>query len=127
LSRQREGVVLLLEDENGRIAMQFRDDLLCWGLFGGWIDEGESPEDTAIRELSEELNIKLPIERFEYKAAHHLLQINATAHVFHVAITNELDNAVLNEGLDWQFMSRMELLDQQVVPHHLMLLQHYYG
>jgi len=123
----RVGIVLLLENELGHIAMQLRDDLLCWGLFGGWMEEGELPEDTAVRELFEELCVKLPGEKFTFKNTHYLQTIDATAHVFHVAITNELDNPVLNEGLDWRFISHVELPNYQLVPHHLMLLQHYYG
>ena len=116
MNHQREGVVLLIEDEHGGVAMQLRDDSLCWGLFGGWMEEGESPENAAIRELAEELSVNLPIEKFTFKNTHHLQTINATAHVFHVAIKNELDNAVLNEGLGWRFMSRDELTDHKVVP-----------
>ncbi len=127
MSHPREGVVLFLEDEYGRIAMQFRDDLLCWGLFGGWIEEDELPVTTAIRELAEELSVNLPAEKFTFKNTHYLQSVNATTHVFHVLITNELDNAVLTEGLDWRFVSLNELSGLQVVPHHLMLLQHYYG
>ncbi len=121
-----EGVVFLLEDSNGRIAMQMRDDMPYWGLFGGWMMHDETPEQAAIRELNEELSVLLPADKFQFKGTHHL-STRATAHVYHVGVTNELDLAVLNEGLDWRFMPVAEIFQLNVIPHHVMLLKHYYN
>jgi 8-oxo-dGTP pyrophosphatase MutT (NUDIX family) len=123
----REGIVLLLEGADGRIAMQQRDDMPYWGLFGGWIEAGETPESAAVRELVEELSIALPIERFQLKGVYPLPSINATAYVYHVTVDHELDTAVLHEGLDWRFMSLAEMREQSVIPHHLDILKHYYN
>src|SRR5689334_20015264 len=95
-----EGAILLLEDDSGRIAMQFRDDILRWRLFGGWSEAGESPIETAIRELSEELSIVLPEKRFMPKGIYEV-RPGVFGHVFRVAVSDDLKNAVLREGLAW--------------------------
>lgn len=52
---------LMLVDEHGRYLMQLRDDIPGilypghWGLFGGAIEPGETPEAAMRRELEEEI------------------------------------------------------------------------
>ena len=52
----REGVIIILEDSDGRIAFQLRDDdpgivgRNRWGLFGGLSEKDESPAQTAVRD-----------------------------------------------------------------------------
>lgn len=52
---------LMLLDEHGRYLMQLRDDIPSilypghWGLFGGAIEPGETPEAAMRRELDEEI------------------------------------------------------------------------
>ena len=56
---------VVLEDEQGRIAMQLRDDRLeianpnKWSIFGGKIEAGEEPEQAALREMKEEISVDL--------------------------------------------------------------------
>lgn len=54
---------LVLQDAQGRLCLQLRDDIDgiaspgTWCLFGGHMDPGETPLQTAIRELKEETGI----------------------------------------------------------------------
>ena len=60
---------VILEDEFGRILLQLRDNIPRianpnqWGLFGGRIETGEIPFEAALREIEEELCIKLSPDR----------------------------------------------------------------
>ncbi len=40
----------------------YRTDF-SWGLPGGWVEPGENPAKTVERELAEELNLKIAVER----------------------------------------------------------------
>jgi len=55
-------VALAILEQDGRFLMQLRDDIPTilypgvWGLFGGHLEAGESPEIGLKRELKEEIN-----------------------------------------------------------------------
>lgn len=59
--RASDAVAALLVQEDGRYVLQLRDSLPQiwfpdhWGLFGGAIDDGETPTEALVRELREEL------------------------------------------------------------------------
>ncbi len=63
--KTRTQCALLLINQEGRLLLQLRDDKPtleypnCWGFFGGQAEDGETPEQTIIREISEELNYDL--------------------------------------------------------------------
>src|SRR3954471_2247619 len=44
-------------DDDGRILLVHRSDDLRWGLIAGWVDPGESPSDTVVREVKEEVDL----------------------------------------------------------------------
>ena len=61
--RHRVGAVVVLFDERQRVLLV--EHLFHpgdpWGLPGGWVGRGESPEDAARRELLEETNLEMEI------------------------------------------------------------------
>lgn len=70
---QFEVAACLLFDKNGRLLIYLRDDKpglsfpAHWDLFGGIMEEGETPEQTLVREVKEEIGIELKDFHF-YKA-----------------------------------------------------------
>jgi 8-oxo-dGTP pyrophosphatase MutT (NUDIX family) len=50
--------VVLYDSRAEEIVMQKRSDNGCWGIFGGAMEFGEQPEDTAKRELFEESGVQ---------------------------------------------------------------------
>jgi 8-oxo-dGTP diphosphatase len=60
--RIRAGIVLI---QNGRVALieRYRAGLHYYSFPGGGVDEGESPEQTAVREALEELGIQVTIRQ----------------------------------------------------------------
>lgn len=60
----RKAVGIIFRDQEGRVLLQHRTEDApknpgCWGFFGGHIEEGETPEQAAKREVKEELGIEL--------------------------------------------------------------------
>lgn len=65
----RRVALYILMDKDKRIVLQHRDKNAptrknMWALFGGGIDEGETPEQAVRREAKEELGINLKNLRF---------------------------------------------------------------
>jgi 8-oxo-dGTP diphosphatase len=63
-------VALAMLQRDGRWLMQLRDELPsivapgCWGLFGGHLDPGETPEQAMRRELLEEISWQRRCQRW---------------------------------------------------------------
>lgn len=50
-------------DAEDRILLVHRaDDHCCWGLVSGWVDNGESPAETVVREVREEVGLDATIK-----------------------------------------------------------------
>lgn len=113
------GANVILESE-GRVTLQLRDDLHLWGIFGGLGEPGEASSATAIREIGEELTIALNPDR--------LVPLNVfnseryESYLFHHPVTDELDRAVLTEGIRFEAKSRNDLDPREVVPWHWVML-----
>lgn len=60
-SRLRGAHVVLETGES--VVLQLRDDSHLWGIFGGIVEDGEEPRETALREIEEELIVRLDPER----------------------------------------------------------------
>lgn len=124
----REGVIVILENIEGQIAMQQRDDARWykrWGLFGGWLENNETPEAGALREIREELSVQLNPEKLIFITICYPLE-DVRAYIYHYDVVDELANAVLGEGLDWRFMRLDELNPENIVTHQLDILKSIY-
>ncbi|MFY8148605.1 MAG: NUDIX hydrolase [Prochlorococcaceae cyanobacterium] len=105
-------VALAMLHQEGRWLMQLRDEIPaivapgCWGLFGGHLDPGETPEQALRRELLEEISWE-PAE-VECVMVHHIHR--RTAHVFRGELSVPLEQLRLLEGQDLDLVSPEELL-----------------
>ncbi len=52
------GAEAAIVDDDGRMLLVHRVDDDCWGLVSGWVDAGESPAETVVRELREETGLE---------------------------------------------------------------------
>ena len=114
-------VALALLQRDGRWLMQLRDEIPtivspgCWGLFGGHLDPGETPEQALRRELLEEISWQPP--ELELVMVHHIHR--RTAHVFRAELSVPLAQLTLLEGLDMALVSSEELLAGSIWSTHL--------
>jgi 8-oxo-dGTP diphosphatase len=105
-------VALAMLHQEGRWLMQLRDEIPtivapgCWGLFGGHLDPGETPEQALRRELLEEISWQP--EATELVRVHHIHR--RTAHVFRAEPSVPLKQLQLLEGQDLALVSTEELL-----------------
>lgn len=76
-----------------------------WGLFGGHIEPGETPDIAVEREIFEEIGYKLPtLAKFGCHA-----DATVFRHVYHAPLTVELDQLVLNEGWDMKLLTPQQI------------------
>ncbi|AFZ23888.1 ADP-ribose pyrophosphatase [Cylindrospermum stagnale PCC 7417] len=93
--------IAILYQEN-KFLMQLRDNIPgiaypgCWGLFGGHIETGETPNVALKRELIEEIGYDLPsFSEFGIYPDEKVVR-----HVFQAPLLVELNQLVLSEGWD---------------------------
>lgn len=123
-TNSKVGSSIILENANHCIAMQLRDDNLKWGLFGGWSEPNETPQETILREIDEELGVTLNPDHLTFLRIFQFPDIGI-AHVFHYPVENELDNAVLTEGITFQFLTLNEISQKPVPNNHRVILTWY--
>ncbi|MFN9644070.1 MAG: NUDIX hydrolase [Cyanobacteriota bacterium] len=104
-------VALAMVEKEGHWLLQLRDDLEwivapgCWGLFGGHLEPGESPEEALRRELLEEISWQAGVvqRRFTHRNAERIL------HFFFTTLQDPVESLCLREGQDVVLASLAEL------------------
>jgi 8-oxo-dGTP diphosphatase len=95
-------VALAMVEKEGQWLLQLRDDLDwivapgCWGLFGGHLEPGETPEQALRRELLEEIG--WPAGSLRYWFAHGTSE--RILHFFLTSLPDPLASLALREGQD---------------------------
>lgn len=106
--------LVILEDKSRRVAFQLRSNLPGivnpdqWGLFGGHIEDGETPAGGALREVEEELSCTLQPGKLRY-LADEWRGAEKRYFLFHYPLTEELDNVRLTEGQRFAFFSLSQI------------------
>ncbi len=102
MKNQQVHVAIAILYQENKFLMQLRDNIPtiaaagCWGLFGGHIEPGETPDVAVKREVLEEICYTLP-PFFEFGC---YADDAVVRHVFHAPLLVELNQLVLNEGWD---------------------------
>ncbi|MBE9208526.1 NUDIX hydrolase [Nostoc sp. LEGE 06077] len=102
MTNQLPEVAIAILYQDHKYLMQLRDNIPtiaaagCWGLFGGHIEPGETPEVAVKRELIEEIGYKLPtFTEFGYYPDEKVIR-----HVFQAPLLVDINQLELNEGWD---------------------------
>lgn len=116
---------IVIEDINGKLLFQLRDNKPNipnpnkWSLFGGGIEEGETPLQAIKREVEEELGINLELKRVKI-----LFKKNSASgdkYVFYYKINKEINNLKIREGQSFEFMKPCKLIFKKNVVSSLRL------
>ncbi len=121
--------LVILEDAQGRVALQLRGNVATiansdrWGLFGGHAEAGEEPLQAAVREVQEELTCILDRAKMKFLQSYHR-STDKEYFIYHYFVEGELNEVKLTEGQRFGFFPRDQLelgsIDgKEVVAHHL--------
>ena len=107
MSKQYIHVAIAILYHQNKFLLQLRDDIPGiiypghWGLFGGHIEPGETPDIAVKRELLEEIGYSPPIlSKFNCYSDSKVVR-----HVYHAPLTVELNAVVLSEGWDMDLLT----------------------
>ncbi len=126
--KTRNVAILLLEND-GKILLQKRSMNAKrfagkWGLFGGGIEEGETPELGLRREISEELNLKLKYVRQIHALDYTLDRTSEKGTIFTFYAQYNSEKLDLNEGDEMRWVSFNEALIYDLSPDYRKVLEH---
>jgi 8-oxo-dGTP pyrophosphatase MutT (NUDIX family) len=106
------GAGIFLRNEKGEYLFQLRDDHVYdggrWGLFGGGLEPGETPEECIKREIKEEIDFDLKeIKKVdEYNNSE-----TVKTYIFLGKIDKPIEELKLLEGQDFGFFSTSKMLN----------------
>lgn len=108
----------LYNPETRSVLLQLRDDKTPihpnqWGFFGGKSEKNESPKECFIRELEEELGIKIQNGDIKHLCDYLNIDRNIWRHIFYVESKLNKSKMTLNEGagFDWIPLDKLSAYD----------------
>jgi 8-oxo-dGTP pyrophosphatase MutT (NUDIX family) len=128
MSRLRVAAVILYRE--GKVLLQHRDDDPAiaspgmWACFGGHIDEGEEPEDAALREIEEEVGFRIS---GKLEPVFHEVTAARELDFFSAPLTATLDELVLTEGQQMRLVGKDELELLPIVASHRRVLDIFFA
>ncbi len=111
--------VVIIPYQNNKILMQLRDEKQTidypgnWGFFGGNIEPGEEPIQSAKRELYEEINYETE-EMLLLSIDHIFAPDEILMHSFYCSLSIKVEEINLYEGFDFGLFTFEEIFSKQL-------------
>lgn len=124
-------VAIILENLEGEILLLLRDDKPNiafpnhWTLVGGKVEDGETSETAAHRELEEETGLKTDLSFWKRYDRHHP-HVIVDQHVFTAKVDVSRESIVLGEGQDIQFFKACDIKHLKIGYQFDLLLNEYF-
>ena len=122
---------------NGKLLLEKRRDCGLWGLVGGGVKKYETPLQAVVREIREELGLRIPEDKFKKLAIYGepgriaAYQDGSIWRMVIVAygleLENEPDMVISAESQDLRFFSKEELKDIQIVVTHSDIVEEWFS
>jgi 8-oxo-dGTP diphosphatase len=131
MSLKWAGVILF--NRKGELLLLLRDNIPTighpdhWNIVGGVIEEGERPEEAALREAQEEIGVRLDgVSLFRlYSIGGPGRDKPVPLYVYWSCLDKGLTELTLGEGQAMRFFPREELSTLRIVPHAVGILQEF--
>lgn len=126
---QGQGVSAILINSRGQVLLQQRDDNPAirypghWSLFGGTIEDGESPVAAVAREVQEEIDFEMR----NFGLFREFVQNNKQEFAFAGELSATLDELTLSEGQGMNLFYPSQLKELQIRPDDKDTLEQYFG
>lgn len=109
------GVAIIIENSEGEFLLHLRDENAPhmknqWCLLGGGIESGENEFQAAIREIEEEIGIKINSENLKFFKKIILADGKSESYIFHAILDLKTDQISIGEGKEFRFFNKNELL-----------------
>lgn len=115
--KQIRTVAGVIKNEKGEILCTLRDQgkydyvSFKWEFPGGKIEEGETNEQTLVRELHEELDIDVKINRFIYQVEHDYPDFHLSMAVYDCELVSKQIKMNVHKGIKWLKPENLMVLD----------------
>ncbi len=113
------GVAIIIENAQKEVLLLLRDDDPGisypdhWTLVGGKVEDGETPETAAHREMLEEIGVDTDVTFWKQYDRQHPFAI-VEQHIYTGKIDLPLDSLTLGEGQEVRFFSSDEIKDLKI-------------
>lgn len=98
-SKRASSANVIIENPNGELLVVKANYKKYWSLPGGWIDDGETPRQAALREVAEEIGVTLHQDDLELAAVINRVSQYTQTYLFIFKLVNNTTNYELSELL----------------------------
>lgn len=122
--------------QNGKLLLERRRDSNTWGLVGGGVKKTEEPIDAIVREVWEEIGLRIPKDHFRKLAVYGEPGRIAAYQdgsvwrmvvvVFELELPSDAELRISAESRELRFFSKEELENVQIVVTHSDIVEDWY-